>query len=177
MAVGLHAQPSQSVGDHPQMGRPFQGGIVFWLTPDGKHGLIAATSDQSAQGLPWVPSAMTETGARSDSVYAGWENTVRIIGKLGTGGPYAARICGELKVVTNGIVYDDWYLPSKEELNHLFRARNTVGGFNQVSGLYWSSTESSSSPAGMAWEQEFRYGQQLEDDKDMPNQVRCIRKF
>jgi hypothetical protein len=45
-------------------------------------------------------------------------------------------------------VYSDWFLPSIDELGKLFNNRIVIGGFS--SNWYWSSTESTSMPAGAA---------------------------
>ena len=42
--------------------------------------------------------------------------------------------------------YNDWYLPSVDELYKLYLKKSIIGGFS--SDLYWSSTETSSS---LAW--------------------------
>ena len=73
------------------------------------------------------------------AIGAGMENTLAIIQKLGLSNN-AASICFNLVIENNGIAYNDWYLPSKEELyqmheNHLF-----IEGFIS-SEAYWSSTE------------------------------------
>jgi hypothetical protein len=56
-------------------------------------------------------------------------------------GTYAARLCADLSI--SG--YNDWYLPSKDELNKLYLNRGFIGGF--TTGNYWSSTEVT--PGGM----------------------------
>ena len=80
----------------------------------------------------------------------------------------AKKACKELK--ENG--YNDWYLPSKEELNQLYLNRSAVGGF--ASGVYWSSTEVS---ANNAWSQHFGNGNQIDYSKDVEWRVRPVRAF
>jgi len=159
------------------IGETWGGGKIFWLDESGQHGLVAAPSDQSPAGTPWNPGKSITTAASSDGLYAGQPNTAAIMAAQGAAQHYAARICNDLVITAGNAAYSDWYLPSRYELNLLFRQRSAVGGFNTTSGIYWSSTESASEPASMAWEQEFKLGGQYEDDKDQPNQVRCIRKF
>jgi hypothetical protein len=153
------------------------GGIVFWTDPTGNHGLIAVTVDQSVKGITWNPGRPVKTGATGNDLYSGITNTSTIIRSQGNSLSYAASLCGDLVITDDGKEYDDWYLPSLFELNLLYAGRTIVGGFNQINGIYWSSTETTSEPEFRAWEIEFKYGTQLEDDKDLPNQVRCIRKF
>jgi len=44
----FHAKTAEKVSGEPNLktGQRYGGGIIFYLTPDGKHGLIAATQDQ-----------------------------------------------------------------------------------------------------------------------------------
>jgi hypothetical protein len=122
------------------VGENFGGGIVFFVFDNGKHGLIAATSDQST-GIRWNAGSNLNTRARANGVGAGLKNTAIIIGNqaAGDGNPYAATVCNEYFVTENGVTYGDWYLPSKDELNLLYLKKNMVGGF--TNGFYWSSTE------------------------------------
>jgi hypothetical protein len=115
--------------------------------------------------------------ARKDGLYAGQDNTATIVRIQGTDTPYAARLCQDYTQTSGNTRIDDWYLPSRYELNLLYKQKNIIGGFNITNGLYWSSTECTSTPETSAWEQEFKSGTQMEDDKDMTDQVRCIRKF
>jgi len=80
----------------------------------------------------------------------------------------AKKACKELR--ENG--YNDWYLPSKKELNQLYLNRSAVGGF--ASGVYWSSTEDD---ANDAWGQDFDDGNQNVVDKGNEWRVRPVRAF
>jgi len=70
------------------------------------------------------------------SVGSGQSNTQKIITALGDG-DYAATICINQNI--NG--YDDWFLPSEQELllAHQILFLNDLGGFTP--GNYWSSSE------------------------------------
>ena len=69
--------------------------------------------------------------------------------------------------------FDDWFLPSKDELNELYGKRTEVGG--SFSANYWSSTESMSSNA---WYNLFAGGGEYGVNKNNPNiRVRAIRSF
>jgi len=163
-------------GKH-RLGENYGGGIIFWIDDTGQHGLISSLSDQSTKGIGWNPGKAVATGASRDELYSGQTNSEKIVSVLGNNLQYAARICLDFTITSNKTVYNDWYLPSKYELNLLYRQKMVVGGFNITSGIYWSSTESTTTPETSAWEQEFRFGSQHEDDKDLPDQVRCIRRF
>ena len=87
-------------------------------------------------------------------------------------GNFAAKVCADYSVTTDGVNFDDWYLPSKHELDLMFLQSNIVGGFNSEN--YWSSTELSSSSS---WCQSFIDGRQYNINKSQPNSVRAIRAF
>ena len=96
-----------------------------------------------------------------------------------SGGSYhwveAIQACNSI----NRLGYNDWYLPSKEELNFLYQNKDKIGGFSD--GWYWSSTESTN--GRNAWCQSFRNGEQDTEYKGTRYEihkgnmrVRCIRK-
>lgn len=63
----------------------------------------------------------------------------------------------------------DWRVPTKEELDMLYLAREAIGGFD---GWYWSSTDYS---GGSAWFQLFANGHRNAFNKNYPYRVRCVR--
>jgi len=77
----------------------------------------------------------------------------------------------------DGGSFQNWRLPTKDELNLMYvnlKARN-LGGFSVA--LYWSSSQDRN---GSAWAQSFRDGSQeliTNDYKDQPYQVRAVRAF
>jgi len=169
------------------IGESYGGGIVFYVYDNGKHGLIAATSDQIIS-TRWYGGSYTNTRARADGVGAGFKNTSIIIAvQSGTytpaydGGTFAATVCNEYSVNVNDINYGDWYLPSKHELNLLFLQRYKVGNFPNISGSYWSSTEYFNPKVvdsyKLAWYQNFINGKQEYLDKKTTFSVRAIRAF
>lgn len=74
---------------------------------------------------------------------------------------YAARLCDILTYTINGIIYDDWFLPSKDELNLIYE-NPSIGGFGI--GNYWTSSEDSSN-ARYAWYQNVYRGEQESDER------------
>ena len=166
------------------IGESYGGGIVFYVYDNGKHGLIAATSDQST-GIRWYGGSNTNTRSRADGVGAGLKNTAIIIANQGAvdGNAFAATVCNEYFVTVDGVTYGDWYLPSKYELNLMYTkigqgapSPNTnVGGFAD-DHFYWSSTEYATN---VAWDQYFTKGGggQIYDVKGFSNYVRAVRAF
>ncbi len=147
------------------------GGIVFYdkgSYSDGWRYLEAAPSDQSS-GIQWGGYGTT-VGGTSTATGTGAANTAAIVARLGTGSSYAARVCAEL--VLGG--YDDWFLPSRDELNQMYQKQGVIGGF--ASDSYWSSSEYGSYGA---WGQHFYNGLQYNANKDYLDglRVRACRAF
>lgn len=66
--------------------------------------------------------------------------------------------------------YTDWRLPTKYELEALYRNKNQIGGF--VTKCYWSSSEFD---IQRAFDLGFRSGTSYKSQKSSTNKVRCIR--
>ena len=142
------------------------GGIIAYIDDTGEHGLIAAPSDQST-GIRWYNGSYITTGATGTAIGTGKSNTDKIVQVQGNGN-YAAKLCDDL--VIDG--YGDWYLPSKGELNELYKNRDVIGGFG--TSYYWSSSEYTNYEA---WCQYFGSGRQDESSKGNTWKVRAVRAF
>ena len=179
-AATISAAGSMSAADKTKLdgsthaiGDSYGGGIVFYVYDGGRHGLIAATTDQS-NDIRWYGGTNTNTRARADGIGAGLKNTAIIIANQGPvdGNAFAATLCNEYSVTVNGVTYGDWYLPSKYELNLLYLQKDLVGNF--TTGTYWSSTEFS---ATQVWVHVFFNGEQYEGGKSNIISTRAIRAF
>jgi hypothetical protein len=156
------------------VGQLIFGGKVFYVDESGRHGLVAALSDQNGgTALPWFNGNFTNTKAVRFGVYSGRENTDLIVQNQGNGN-YAAIIAAQY----TGGGFGDWFLPSIEELNLLFAQRVSIGGFFTVD--YWSSTEPSVAAGSVntnAQKQSFNTGVQAAAGKDQTARIRAIRRF
>jgi hypothetical protein len=175
------------------IGELYGGGKVFFIYDGGKHGLIAALTDQSSNAK-WDLSKGNETRARANGIGAGIRNTTAIIlsseisERLSSNDnddwsynseDFAAVICNEYSksetVNSLETTYGDWYLPSKYELNLLYLKRSTIGNF--AADKYWSSSESDKDKA---WSINFNTSSgsaEIKEDKTNKNRVRAIRNF
>ena len=159
------AAPSLAIGDS------FFGGKIAYLYGNGC-GFVAATSDHSSQ-IRWHNGSSTTTGATGTAIGIGLANTNAIISSQGgVTGNYAAGICADYSVTDGGITYDDWYLPSEDELNQLYINRALIGSF--ASNYFWSSTESSINSARV---QHLDGGNKLSLSKAGIWYVRAVRTF
>jgi hypothetical protein len=155
------------------IGESYGGGIVFYVYDNGKHGLIAATSDQSSS-IKWHGGSDKNTRARANGVGAGLKNTAIIIANqaVDNDNAFAATVCNEYSVAVDGVTYGDWYLPSRHELVLMFNAKNHIP--NLSNSEYWSSTEQSYQTAYLL---DFSYGSNAYTGKDQSRRVRAIRAF
>ncbi len=152
------------------IGQPYGGGIIFYIDATGIHGLIAAPADLEEAAI-WAYKD-TVIGVKARKIGAGHKNTLNIFKALGDPGSpeldYAALDCAEFKFKG----YNDWYLPSKDEMNELYKQQDIVGGFNPFS--YWTSTEFDISTA---WFQNFSNGKQIKATKIAAYGMRPVRSF
>ena len=157
------------------VGQAALGGIIAYILESGdpgynpavQHGLVAASSDQSANAQ-WGCGAVLIPGADGFNIGTGNQNTIDIMAGCATPG-IAARLCGDL--VSGG--YSDWYLPSIDELFKLAQNQVAIGGF--TSGYYWSSSEFD---ATRAWTSYFGSLSNLVLNKStVGSSTRAIRSF
>ena len=136
--------------------------------------MIAAKTDQY-NGIVWFNGIKKYTNTTGDGLKAGEMNTALIIALQTIDNPmgnFAAKVCADYSVTVDGVMYGDWYLPSREELFLMYVHKETIGGFKN--DYYWSSTEFSSISA---WSQNFFNGSQFNLNKSLPYSVRAIRAF
>jgi hypothetical protein len=170
----------------PQVGDFRDGGVVFYVAPsptdldgDGNddQGLVCAISDQSS-GAEWGCYLTGISGAGGNGIGSGADNTSDILADCSQSG-IAAKLCDDY----TGGGYNDWLLPSKDELDEMYQNKATInataganGGSSFASAYYWSSTEYSIS---WAWAQYFFNGSQkyFNYDKNLTLRVRAVRAF
>jgi hypothetical protein len=148
------------------------GGKIFYVDaadayPGWKY-LEAAPVDIS-ETKKWASTAYesTDISGTATAIGSGAVNTTTILA-TDADAP-AAKACDDY---VSG-AYDDWFLPSKDELNAMYTNRESIGGFG--SGYYWSSSQSSTINS---WDQRFTNGNQYDDRKFVTAySVRAVRAF
>jgi len=109
------------------------GGFIFYdkgFTSDGWRYLEAAPAGAEFKA-PWGLKEVVILGT-SEFVGSGKKNSEIITSK---GADTAASMCKKLMI--NG--YNDWFLPSKDELDLMYHALQKQGKGFFLSGIYWSS--------------------------------------
>jgi uncharacterized repeat protein (TIGR02543 family) len=89
-------------------------------------------------------------------------------------GTVAAKVCSEYSMANGGTTYDDWFLPSRDELALMYDnlMLNDLGDFFGYD--YWSSSEISNTYSRF---QNFANGDQLTIYKNFEGRVRPVRAF
>jgi len=167
------AEGSATYKDHYDIGDIGPaGGIVFYDKGSYSSGwryLEAAPSDHSTWVL-WNNGSNVTTGATATGIGSGAANTATIVSVQGAG-TYAASVCADLSI--GG--YEDWFLPSMDELNLMYAQKGIIGGLSSSISPYYSSSETAS---WTAWVQYFSSGNQDAGYyKDYGGLVRAIRAF
>ena len=191
----MNGEPPAAIGDFRN------GGVVFYVAPiptdldddgDLDTGLVCAIKDQTTKkGIQWRNGRNLSIGADESGVGSGAFNTKNIIkvqGAVETN--YAA---GLARAYTGG-GYSDWFLPSKDELNLMYKNKKAINYTATANGgslitvyytskssytfkYYWSSTEHRNNSNEFAWAQHFSDGNQVGYPKKGRVYVRAVRAF
>jgi S1-C subfamily serine protease len=153
-----------------KIGDTCYGGILFNIQSyrGSIYALIAAPYDQ-ANKMSWGDNGITGATSSSDGQF----NTRNIINfdfKY-----YSDYYCAAVKCYQCRIGgYDDWYLPSVDELSLMYSNRDQIGGF--LLGDYCSSTEFGNKDAYCIHFRPSRRTVFYYNKRDELYNVRCIRK-
>ena len=165
-----------SVGDYYDDGK--RQGVVFAVSDDGRHGKIVSLDQTKKQ---WCtdgkyntneqPKKKSVLGASSDS--DGKANTDRVMARADSANYPAFQWCR-----AKG---QEWYLPSKEELELLYKVKDKVNKTLQYQSMkelndfyYWSSAEKDSKSA---WHVNMGYGGTNYGSKGSSYYVRAVAAF
>ncbi|MDR1904813.1 MAG: DUF1566 domain-containing protein [Treponema sp.] len=193
--VFYDAAYSRAAKTPPPVDREYQvgdtgpaGGVIFYINPragDWKY-LEAAPATTEKQTFWCAEEFSVDDIQGARSVGTGKSNSDYIMRQAidrGGGFDWAAEICDSL--VVNG--YDDWFLPSRDELHQMYGnlKRIGLGGFKDEA--YWSSTPNGIAANGTVgvWYENFSNGEQSYDshgntyygNREQKYRVRAIRQF
>jgi hypothetical protein len=148
------------------IGQSYGGGKIFYIDQTKKHGLIAATFSLGIS--PWGCDNTVLNQTNGTFVGQGFQNTQSIVNNCP--GFNAASLCYNLDTLG----YDDWYLPSAEELLGLSKTLGYSGEANLGTSGHWSSSENDSTSA---WGVYFSQSIKILMGKTDYSEVRAIRSF
>jgi len=122
-----------------EIGDFVEGGIVFYVDETGERGLVAAMEDLPGT-YEWGCYGQTVIGADLSFIGSGLVNSQDIINDCN--GYYVDETAAEAALSYTYESYDDYYLPSLDELQSMYLNIGEIGGFTSDNqSLYWSSTE------------------------------------
>ena len=180
-----------------QIGEFAQGGVVIWVTNDRQHGLVASivnlgpTTGSHPYTLAWGPMNVQTNATRDNPLptfytnttpkenYSGYQNQKKILELDPNLSDYPAfAACANYSIKIGDTTYNDWFLPSLQELNQIYNLRDTVSKVSEANGgkalftkptdpglsSYWSSREDEDYSSS-AWLLFFFYGSQSNDSK------------
>jgi hypothetical protein len=168
-AAPAPASPIYKIGDTGPAG-----GIVFYdkFNSTGGWRYLEIAPKETEQNLGWgnfhFDGCTTEIGS-------GLKNTQLIVNQGGNM-LTAARFCFDLEYGS----YDDWYLPSRDELSLMYENLKLKNLGDFTDGKYWSSYYQFLGSYWGAWLQDFVDGKQESGyfiGETTPLRVRAIRRF
>ncbi len=138
------------------------GGIIFYLDKNQQHGLVCSIEDQGKGILFKDEGTVVKNGKK-----------VQL--------NLASKLCSEYSYTEDGELYNDWRLPTKDELFMIYQNKDVIekaaikhGGTEFQNNTELSPTEFCNSPS---WDQEFNYGYEDYEYRKMKFNVRAVRSF
>jgi len=156
-----------------QIGDLVEGGIVYYVDETGGHGLVAALEDLPGV-YAWGCTDGMVSGADGTAIGTGLQNTLDIVN-----GCSDTNSAGYNAFNASMGGYEDWCLPSKDELIAMYNGIGNAGPYGDISnfgnGWYWSSTELDD---GYAYTTFFANGYTTDEVKSYPHmRILVVRSF
>jgi len=167
-------------------GMNYKGGLIFYLDTINGNGMVAAANDfetdfiwgkegrDSPAPTVWDGNHDAYEGADIGHGISNTDSIVTIDNEMELGFVTAAEAC--YNSTEEG--FDDWFLPSRAEMNRIYLnlKEKGVGNFptNSNSDVYWTSTEHG---VNSAWVITMNSGSQSFANKETANHTRAAREF
>jgi uncharacterized protein (TIGR02145 family) len=180
---------ASSVGSEslPVLGSSFQGGLVGYILAAGDPGyeagkikglVVTATDVAAAAGIRYdAGTALAGINNSGTAIGTGLANTLASYTAYGSVNRSIPKIAMDYSIIDNGITYDDWYIPSRDELLKIHSNKAVLGSFPSPRG-YWSSSLWTNSQAGtiviFSDTRGYYGGDGTDDGRD---RVRLVRSF
>jgi len=133
----------------------------YYRNPEGYLEAVGTAETEIGTGSA---NTITLVAAMGDSAYINARDKI-------TSSDYAAKFCNDY----TGGGYNDWFLPSKDELDLMIAFLKTNELISNYSGFYWSSSELASSD--FSWTQGTYSGNMYNYTRNNSYKVRPIRAF
>lgn len=162
--------PKPASGTPPySIGQSVEGGVVFYILQafdhgyeEGKQKCLIVSLDNRSTGVQWSPSYAV-TGATATTIGYGLANTLTILDNHVSVEWYAAKLCS----YTPDAGYNDWYLPTVDEMKKLLQNK-VLTGLSNFNYDYWTSSEVSEQYATVVYSD-------LETNSIQKNQSYAVR--
>lgn len=117
------------------------GGVIFYISPAVNNEITYLECSRYDVGVGKEWGCLGDViGQTFPDILMGQANTDTILATCADA-DIAAKLCDSHSDVYNGIIYDDWFLPSKEEMETIYFNLYTQGIGQFSLGYYWTSTE------------------------------------
>ena len=117
------------------VGQNYQGGKIFYIDRSRKHGLIAAGFDLANSYWGCSGDSIEIADINDTRVGIGSRNSQIIVDSCGFN--TAAGKC----LLLDTLGFDDWYLPSLEEMRGVSEVFGRIGQGNLTPHYYWTSSQ------------------------------------
>ena len=148
--AGTEASGTTTGVTAPAIGSSLQGGVVAYILAVGDpgyeagkvKGFIASTTDVGAY-LGRLDGGSRVSGITNTDLTlgTGLSNFNKLVTAYGTVNSSAVKLAYDYSVVYDGVTYDDWYIPSKNELLKLYANKTAIGNFALDGTFYWTSNQ------------------------------------
>jgi hypothetical protein len=125
----------------PYIGLEAFGGMIFYLDETGQRGLVAAPQDNIILSYyEWGCYQTSISTSSREAIGTGYQNTLDIVAEC-----VESNIAASMAIQYESNGFDDWYLPSRDELLEMYysigqgSSNGNLGGFGD--NWYWTSTE------------------------------------